>query len=144
MNGTTATAAISKSFMHMFRYIEGHNAKQEKIAMTCPVLTTIEAGNGPGCTDRFNTSFFLAPSVSDPPAPIDPALAIEHYPAGRVAVIAFGGYVTDDKIIKYAEQLSEALIADGVEFEKEKYAVAGYDAPFKVFDRHNEVWRFLK
>jgi len=45
---------------------------------------------------------------------------------------------------KEAVALGDALTKDGItDFETKYYFTAGYDAPFKLFNRHNEVW-FLK
>ena len=43
----------------------------------------------------------------------------------------------------HANQLQEDLKTLKLSFEEGYYYVCGYDAPFKLFNRHNEVW-FLK
>jgi len=54
---------------------------------------------------------------------------------------SFSGFAMKyDKWRDQAAALGAALEKDGLLFYKEMYWTAGYDAPFKVFNRHNEVW----
>lgn len=39
-----------------------------------------------------------------------------------------------------AEQLADALDADGIDYECQYFFFAGYDPPFRISGRHNEVW----
>lgn len=57
----------------------------------------------------------------------------------------FGGFTNDFSAWqKEAVALGEALKKDGLsDFETDYYWTAGYDAPFKLFNRHNEIW-FMK
>ena len=45
--------------------------------------------------------------------------------------------------INQARKLAEALEKDGVTFEKGYYFINGYDSPWTLFNRHNEIW-FVK
>lgn len=54
----------------------------------------------------------------------------------------FGGFTEDDTWIEQARNLANSL-KDKTDFEKDYYFTAGYDAPFKLFNRTNEVW-FIK
>lgn len=145
VNGTSADEAVQGSFMKLFKYISGKNAGNKKIAMTAPVLETIEAGQGPACTSRFNTSFFIAPDVAaNAPAPNDPAVYLHDMPAMKIASITYGGFSDDADISKYGEQLANWLTAESIDFENNLSAFAGYSSPFRFLDRHNEVWIFLK
>lgn len=56
----------------------------------------------------------------------------------------YGGYTSDEIIIREAKGLAEAIKKNsevGVNFEQ--YYTAGYDPPFKLFGRRNEIW-FVK
>ena len=56
----------------------------------------------------------------------------------------FGGYLTDEILVKEARDLAELLKASnetGVDYSN--YYFAGYDPPFKPINRRNEVW-FIK
>ena len=39
-----------------------------------------------------------------------------------------------------ALKLQEALDAKKLKYRKDYYYTAGYDSPFTLFNRHNEVW----
>ena len=58
----------------------------------------------------------------------------------------YGGFSNIDEIQKYSEQLGEDLVEDGLgdTFRKDVFFFAGYDSPFKVFNRHNEIWYLRK
>lgn len=53
----------------------------------------------------------------------------------------FHGFASDDDFIFNAATLLEELLAAGVEgLNVETYYTAGYDSPFVIFNRTNEVW----
>ena len=52
----------------------------------------------------------------------------------------FSGYASEEKLLAAAAKLGAALEADGIEFQRDQFFFAGYDSPFRVFGRHNEVW----
>ena len=55
---------------------------------------------------------------------------------------SFDGYATQEKNTENLAILSEALERDDLKFVTGRYVTAGYDAPYKFWDRHNEVWIF--
>ncbi|KAL4226101.1 Heme-binding protein 2 [Mactra antiquata] len=134
-----------KMFMKLFKYIEGGNKKKMKIAMTCPVTTRIIPGQGAACKSNFTMSFFIAGKVKNPPGPSEDDVRLRPQPALHVYVRSFGGYVHHfDEWREEAEKLIAALEKDGREFEREYYYTAGYNAPFQLFNRHNEIWFIAK
>ena len=54
----------------------------------------------------------------------------------------FGGRASDKHYIEEAEKLVKAL-GDTTDYHQEFYYTAGYDSPYKLFNRRNEVW-FIK
>ena len=57
---------------------------------------------------------------------------------------SFGGFADDDRWVKEATNLAAALEKDQKsDFIQAYYYTAGYDSPFKLFNRTNEVW-FVK
>ena len=58
----------------------------------------------------------------------------------QVAVASYGGYASDDTILQNAARLRAALIAKGAEADFSVFYAAGYDSPFRFFNRHNEIW----
>jgi hypothetical protein len=135
-NGTDLTGTMSKSFMSNFKYIQSNN-----IAMTSPVLTLIEPGQGPACTSRFNTSFFLA-GAAPFPQPQLPGQTVTTLPGFKVLVKWFGGYWSDSIIQNQFVLLNALAVQNNIPLSG-LTAVAGYDSPFHFWNRHNEVWAFL-
>ncbi len=55
-----------------------------------------------------------------------------------MAVIEFGGYSSDEKIEKYRKKLEQILVKNKVKI-KGAYLFMGYNAPWDVINRRNEV-----
>ncbi|GBF89883.1 hypothetical protein Rsub_02587 [Raphidocelis subcapitata] len=125
-------------FMKLFNYISGSNAAKSKIDMTSPVLTKIEPGQGPACNSKFTVNFYVPGSGS--PAPTEAGVFLSNLPAMEVYVAAYGGYSSNDVAKAKAAEAMEALKAAGEPFDASYWFVAGYDSPYSVIGRHNEVW----
>ena len=77
----------------------------------------------------------------DAPRPTDPAVFEETDEEGFAAFVAsFGGYADQSAIARHAESLGRALRKDGTRAKTDHFFFAGYDSPFRVLKRHNEVW----
>ncbi|KAI8503993.1 Heme-binding protein 2 [Branchiostoma belcheri] len=59
------------------------------------------------------------------------------------AVLSFGGFASETDWTDTAKALAESLDNATVSYHKDFYYTAGYNSPFQLFDRHNEVW-FIK
>lgn len=137
----TYITAVSRGFMRLFHYIGGDNEDNVKIPMTAPVRTRIEPGQGPYCTTNFTVSFFVPfDNQGNPPVPSNPDVFVETTSSLKVYVASFPGFARDDEITMRAATLHMLLEKDGIEVEEGHYYFAGYDAPFRLFNRHNEVW----
>jgi len=138
--------AVRMGFMRLFDYIEGENDKKQKIPMTAPVAVIIQPGQGPFCKNNFTINFFVPfEDQSDPAAPTNKDVFISTQKEFCAYVIVYGGYSNIGDVQKYSEQLGEDLVNDGLgdTFRKDIFFTAGYDSPFRVLDRHNEIW-FIK
>ncbi|XP_033859061.2 heme-binding protein 2 [Acipenser ruthenus] len=143
--GMELDPAISKGFMRLFNYIQGNNEKKVKIEMTAPVTCLVEPGAGPICETTFTTSFYIPEEhQADPVKPSDPDVFIEQRPELTVFVRVFGGFTNAQKAQEELIKLSQSLQRDGQQFEENVYYTAGYDSPFKLFNRKNEVWLIKK
>lgn len=134
-------------FMRLFKYIEGENAKKQKIPMTAPVAVEIQPGQGPFCKNNFTVNFFVPfEDQSSPAAPTNKDVYISTQKKFCAYVVAYGGYSNIDEVQKYSEALGEALVKDGLgdTFRKDVFFTAGYDSPFKPLNRHNEIWYLKK
>lgn len=144
MTGVEYSTASRDMFFRLFNYIQGKNAKKEKIAMTAPVVIRLIPGPGPACESNFTMSFFMSNKVKNPPQPTESTVFLNHAPVFRAYVKQFGGYVTkiEDWISK-AQELIKA-INDPSKYVTETYFTAGYNSPFEIFHRHNEIWFIAK
>ncbi|NXT59308.1 HEBP2 protein, partial [Pluvianellus socialis] len=111
-----------------------------KIDMTVPVTCLVKSG----CTD-FKISFFVPFKHQDsPPQPTNADVFIEERKAAAIFVRSFGGFASPEKYAEEAEVLARILRNRGQPFHEDFFYTAGYDSPFKLFNRHNEVWYFKK
>lgn len=148
--GTTITSAdwdtaVNDAFDELFNYISGQNSNNTKIPMAAPVATKIV----PLGRDMFNfTILFFTPFAYKigTPIPTNPKLAIINIPAITAYVSSFGGFERDQQLTKYANDLEQALDRDGMSYVKpdEFFFTAGYDPPYRLIGRHNEVWLIAK
>ncbi|XP_073431830.1 heme-binding protein 2 [Dendrobates tinctorius] len=138
-------SAVSTCFMRLFSYIQGNNEKKVKVEMTAPVTTFIEPGTGPACESTITVSFYIPPEhQDDPPKPSENKVFVTERPQTTVYVRSFGGFANGMKNQEQILQLSECLKRDGKLFDESIYYTAGYDSPFKLLNRHNEVWLIAK
>jgi hypothetical protein len=124
--------ASSQGFSILAGYIFGGNKKNEKIAMTSPVTMSLE--------DSMTVMFMVPKKFNKVtlPKPNESQIEFRQIPAKTVAAITFGGWADDTKIEKYKEKLKVALDAEGITYTNLFYYL-GYNPPFEVFNRKNEV-----
>ena len=121
-----------KGFSILAGYIFGNNERNEKIAMTSPVSMSLE--------DSM-TMMFMVPKKWNKdllPRPNQSGIEFKEEPAKTVAAISFSGWANDTKIEKYKQDLKAALDAEGIKYTNRFYFF-GYNAPYEVFNRKNEV-----
>ncbi|XP_070589710.1 heme-binding protein 2 isoform X1 [Erythrolamprus reginae] len=134
-------AAINAGFMKLFNYIKGKNERGTKIAMTAPVTCYVQPGAGPFSESITTVAFYLPSQYqANPPKPSDPDVFIESKSAITVYVRSFGGFAKAKRNQDEIQALAETLKRDGRTFQERIYYTAGYDSPFKLLNRHNEVW----
>ena len=122
----------SKGFSILAGYIFGNNERNEKIAMTSPVSMSLEDSMTMMfmVPKKFNKDMLPKPNQSD--------IVFKEEPAKTVAAIKFSGWANDTKIEKYKQDLITALDAEGIKYSNRFYFF-GYNAPFEVFNRKNEI-----
>lgn len=129
--------ASEKGFSILANYIFGGNEENEKIAMTSPVAMSLE---------DTTTMMFMVPkkySKETLPEPNESKVKFREEPAKTVAAITFGGWANDEKIKKYEYILKKALEMEGIAFTNKSYFL-GYNAPYEVLNRKNEIIIELK
>ena len=133
MKGTEYRDVASSGFRKLAGYIFGGNDRGQKIAMTAPVHMAMGS--------EGSTMQFVMPAGMDSsnlPAPNDANVKIELSKPSHVAAIRFSGYANDEAIRKQSEKLEMLLKTKGItQLAPVKYL--GYDAPYKLVGRRNEV-----
>ena len=122
----------SEGFSILAEYIFGGNDKNEKISMTSPVTVSLE--------DTM-TMMFLVPKKFNKeslPKPNQSKIEFREEPKKNVAAITFGGWADDENIEIYKNQLISLLKKEGIKHTN-KFSFLGYNPPFEVFNRKNEV-----
>lgn len=124
--------SASKGFSMLAGYIFGNNDRNEKISMTSPVSMSLEDST---------TMMFMVPKKFNKdtlPKPNQSGIEFKEEPSKTVAAIRFSGWANDTKIAKYQQELQSALDLEGIKYSNRSYFF-GYNAPFEVFNRKNEV-----
>ena len=122
----------SKGFSILAGYIFGNNERKEKIAMTSPVSMSLEDST---------TMMFMVPKKLKKdmlPKPNQTGIEFKQEPAKTLAAIRFSGWANDTKIEKYKQHLKAALDAEGIKYTNQFYFF-GYNAPFEILNRKNEI-----
>ncbi|KAF6257098.1 heme-binding protein 2-like protein [Scenedesmus sp. NREL 46B-D3] len=142
-SGMQLDSAMSGTFMKLFGYISGGNAAGAKIEMTAPVLTKVVPGQGPTCESQFTMSFYNPwkyQSNAAAPKPTAAGVVLTDMPALDVYVISFGGWANEAAYKQYAARLMQKLKDEKLAFDSSYWFTAGYDSPYNMDNRHNEVW----
>jgi hypothetical protein len=122
----------SNGFSILAGYIFGNNERNEKISMTSPVSMSLE--------DSMTMMFMVPKRFKKDmlPKPNQSGIEFKEEPAKTVAAITFSGWANDTKIENYKQKLKAALDAEGIKYSNQFYFF-GYNAPYEVFNRKNEV-----
>ena len=135
------TSALDIGYKRLYAYRNGANKGGVKLEMATPVATKVVPGQGPACQTTFTILFFVPfADQANTPEPTDKDVVMVNLPAITAYVGSFGGFETEASLRMTAIDLTNALIADRVNFISESYFTAEYDPPTDKTNRHNEVW----
>jgi hypothetical protein len=113
-------------------YIFGDNEKNEKIAMTTPVLMEL------GDTTKMLFKIPAGYTIEELPQPKNAKIVFEKQEEKIIAAIRFDGWASDEKIKHYTSLLTEALANEKLEHHT-TFSFLGYNPPFEVINRRNEI-----
>ena len=122
----------SEGFRILAGYIFGDNAAKEKIAMTSPVV--MELGDS-------SKMMFMVPknyNLKNLPNPNNSKIVFEKEEVKIIAAIRFDGWADDEKIEKYKTILMNELANEKLNFIN-KFSFLGYNPPYEVMNRRNEI-----
>jgi hypothetical protein len=100
--------------------------------MTSPVTMSLE--------DSM-TMMFMVPKGMDQenlPVPNESKIKIKQESEKTVAAMQFGGWANNEKIELYKQKLITALATEGISHH-ERFYFYGYNAPYEIFNRRNEI-----
>ncbi|MCF8283905.1 MAG: heme-binding protein [Sphingobacteriales bacterium] len=123
---------MSNGFRTIAGYIFGGNERNQKIAMTAPVVMKM------GDTASM---YFMMPKqykTTELPKPNSNKVEIVEEQARVLAVIRYSGFSSEKKIEKYRKKLA-AIISKNHLNVIGPYMYMGYNAPWDVINRRNEV-----
>jgi hypothetical protein len=124
--------SASEGFGILAGYIFGDNATNEKIAMTSPVVMEL------GDTSKM---LFMVPknyTLKNLPTPKNGNIVFEKQEEKIMAAIRFDGWADDEKIEKYKSILINELNKEKLNYIN-KFTILGYNPPYEVLNRRNEV-----
>ena len=132
MDQTSYKKSASMGFRRIAGYIFGGNKQKQEIAMTSPVF--MEMGDS-------TKMAFVMPSkyqLTDLPAPNSQSVSLVQVAPKKYAVVRFSGFASDRRINKHKVKLKQLLIDNKIEAIG-SYNFLGYNAPWELFGRRNEV-----
>ena len=132
------------SFWSLFNYISGKNMINEKIEMSVPVLVKVNSKIPFTSEEKWGSmSFFLGYKYQvdkTAPLPTGDGVVLTSIKSRRYGVISYSGYSNNEKQLENLSKLGTHLSNQGISFVNDYFLFAGYDAPYKFWSRHNEIW----
>ena len=132
-NASNYKGVASSGFRKLAGFIFGGNEQNTGISMTAPVRMNM--------TEKGSEMSFVMPEKYDEsnlPKPKDKSILIHKSTPQYVAVIAFGGYASDEKIELYKQSLTQILNKRNIKITGD-YNFLGYNAPYQFIARTNEI-----
>ena len=131
-------------FWTLFNYISSKNDQNVKIEMTAPVTmfyknTKNELINRNSDIEMTMKFYVPKENQNNTPIPTENAF-IEEIPEMTVASIRYGGWASINTYLSFRDKLIKRLGDESENYDKVNFVSAGYDSPFNLIGRRNEVW----
>lgn len=123
----------STGFKKLAGYIFGGNKENKQIAMTSPIHMEIN--------DSFSTMSFVMPlkyNNENLPKPNNSDVNIKTNPAEYIAAITFDGFASQGAI-KLQTEMLEKLLKEHQYSYYGNFRFLGYNPPYQLFGRRNEI-----
>lgn len=122
----------SQGFSTLAGYIFGGNEKNQQISMTSPVTMTM--------SDSVTMKFKIPEGMEleNMPQPNNPSVKFAAEPEKIMAAITFDGWATDARIAEYTQRLKDLLAKNNLDYTG-NFSFLGYNPPYEVLNRRNEV-----
>lgn len=122
----------SDGFRSIAGYIFGGNEKEQKIAMTSPVVMEL---------NDSATMYFVMPSQykkDELPIPSNKKVTIQEEVSKVLLVVRYGGYSSDERIDSHIAILKNIIQKHNLKATG-GFMYMGYNAPWDIINRRNEV-----
>lgn len=122
----------SIGFRTLAGYIFGDNSSNQKIAMTSPVVMDMT---------ESKSMYFMIPHKyerKDLPSPNNDDIEFIEKSAHVVAAVSFSGWANEEKIQSYISKLKIQLKENSIAHTN-KFQFLGYNPPYEIINRRNEV-----
>ena len=132
-------------FNNLFNYISGANSDKQKMDMTAPVVMSYVSKNNRTINKDSEVtacmSFYIPSKFkNNTPKPSANNVDIRELPEFVTAVVRFGGYANLNDYMKNRDELVKALGSDAKSYDTINMVTAGYNSPYMILFRKNEVW----
>ena len=134
---TVSTDNEKSLFGILAGYIFGGNERNQKIAMTAPVHMHESLSE----KEKKYTMRFVMPSkytMNDLSKPNDSRIVMEKVDKKKYAAITYTGYNNSSKFSLNSTKLRRVLDENNISY-KDNPIYLGYDAPYKVWGRKNDI-----
>ena len=135
LEAQTFEEALDLGFGRLACYVFGANADDEDIAMTSPIVASIQDG-------MYTMAIAMPPGrpLTTLPEPDDPRVVLREAPPRRFAAMRFRGRYTRENVSQHERRLLREVLDLGL-VTRGSVAFAMYDSPATLpFLRRNEVW----
>jgi hypothetical protein len=132
LNEKSYEEVSGKGFRVLAGYIFGNNVGNEKIAMTSPVAMEI------GDSSKMSFMVPAGYSLDNLPKPTDNKIYFEVKEEAIMAAIQFSGWASDEKIEEFKNKLISDLAKENLKFTG-NFSYLGYNPPYEIFNRRNEI-----
>jgi hypothetical protein len=132
LQDTAMDKSMNSGFRTIAGYIFGGNDSNQKIAMTAPVV--VKMGD-------TATMYFVMPKQykkDELPKPVSGRVKILEEGEKTLAVITYGGFSSAEKVEAHRQKLANLLSQQQIKTVG-PYMYMGYNAPWDVIKRRNEV-----
>ncbi|GAB1610388.1 hypothetical protein Ahia01_001324900 [Argonauta hians] len=127
-------------FWRLFYYILGWNGSWKTISMTVPVATKVTLPTLKKKSWTSTMCFYLKSESN--PKPSSNKVFLTKLPATKMYVRSFEGFAKAKDWSEHIKALMNALPEGS--YEGSYFYTAGYNSPFQMKNRHNEVWVVAK
>ena len=134
---TVSTDNEKSLFGILAGYIFGGNERNQKIALTAPVHMHESLSEN----EKKYTMRFVMPSkytMNDLSKPNDSRIVMEKVDKKKYAAITYTGYNNSSKFSLNSTKLRRVLDENNISY-KDNPIYLGYDAPYKVWGRKNDI-----